>query len=78
MPTLTIRNVPQEVFERLKDRASRQGRSMEQELREILGYHMISRDELIDRIQMQWRHLPDPPSAEEVGGWIQAGRRGRE
>jgi len=78
MPTLTIRNVPPEVIDRLKDRASRQGRSMEQEVREILSYYLVSRDELIDNIQAQWHQMPNPPSAEEVTDWIKAGRRGDE
>lgn len=78
MPTLTIRNISPEMIERLKDRAGRQGHSMEQEVREILSYHLISRDELIDKIQTQWLQMPNPPSAAEVDGWIQAGRRGDE
>jgi plasmid stability protein len=36
MPTLTIRNVPDEVHSRLRIRAARAGRSMEAEVRAIL------------------------------------------
>lgn len=74
MPTITIRNLPPELVERLKDRAGRQGHSMEREVREILGYHLMAKGELLDQIRARWTQLPDPPSAEEVNGWIKAGR----
>jgi plasmid stability protein len=46
MATLTIRNVEAAVKERLRIRAARHGRSMEAELRSILGEAMASgRDE---------------------------------
>ncbi|MDL2274639.1 hypothetical protein LJC22_00745 [Desulfosarcina sp. OttesenSCG-928-G10] len=76
MPTLTIHNVSSEMLDRLRDRATRQGRSLEQEVKEMLNYHLISRSELIDTIMAQWHQLPDPPSAKTVADWILAGRRG--
>ncbi len=36
MAQVLVRNVPEDVVERLKDRASRKGRSLEAELRSVL------------------------------------------
>ena len=33
------------------------------------------REEILDDIQANWSRLPAPPSAEEVGRWVKAGRR---
>lgn len=74
MSTITIRNLPPELVERLKDRAGRQGHSMEREVREILGYHLMARGELLDQVQARWPQLPYPPSADEVAGWIKGSR----
>ncbi len=37
MPMLTVRNIPEEVHRALRVRAAQRGRSMEAEVREILG-----------------------------------------
>ena len=37
MPSITVRNVPEEVHRALRVRAARHGRSAEAEIREILG-----------------------------------------
>ncbi len=37
MPSITIRNVPEEIHRRLRIRAARHGRSMEAELRHVLA-----------------------------------------
>lgn len=44
MATITIRNLPPEVMTRLKERAKRNGRSMEGEAREILGQSLAPYD----------------------------------
>lgn len=75
MATLTIRNLPQDVVERLKERAKRHGRSMEQEAREILGQRLASRGELLSEMRARWSSIGSPPTASEVSGWIEAGRR---
>ncbi len=77
MPTLTIRNLPMEVVERLKTLAKRNGRSMEQEAREILGQRLAARSELLSEMRSRWDDIAVPPSAAEVSGWIEGGRRGR-
>jgi len=45
MPTLTIRNVEEEIVESLKQQAKRNNRSLEAELREILA----------TRVRRRWR-----------------------
>jgi len=75
MATLTIRNLPPEVVKRLKERAKRNGRSMEQEAREILGQRLASRSELLSEMRGRWTDIATPPSASEVDEWIGAGRR---
>jgi plasmid stability protein len=55
MPTLTIRNLDQEVVDRLKAKAKENGRSLEAEAREILqneARQLTGREarELVDRI----------------------------
>ncbi len=78
MSTLTIRNLPLEVIKRLKERAKRHGRSMEQEAREILGQRLAARDELLSNIKTRWTDMRNPPSAVDVDVWIAAGRRGEK
>jgi plasmid stability protein len=77
MATITIRNLSPEIVENLKALASRNGRSMEQEAREILAYRLASRSSILDAIQAKWEEYA-PPSAQEIQDWITAGRRGRE
>jgi antitoxin FitA len=74
MPTLTIRKVPGAVIERLKRAAARRGRSMEQEVRELLEQRYARREEVLKAIRKSWRDLP-PSSAKEVARWIETGRR---
>ncbi len=47
-----IRQLPEETVSRLKERAKRHGRSLEQELREILSEAVLDPREEIDRIRM--------------------------
>ncbi len=77
MPTLTIRNLPMEVMERLKARAKQNGRSMEREAREILGQRLASRSELLSEMRARWDDIAVPPSAAEVSGWIRVCRHER-
>lgn len=78
MATLTIRNLPPEIVERLKERARRNGRSMEQEARDILGERLAARSELLAEMRTRWAEIADPPSAAEVNTWIDAGRQGKK
>ena len=77
MASITIRNLSSEIVENLKALATNNGRSMEQEAREILTCRLMPRDRLLNEIQSKWPDFP-PPAAQDVKGWIEAGRRGRE
>ena len=74
MPTLTIRNVPRMVIARLKNAAAQSGRSMEQELRELLERRYGRRVDVLKAIRASWGELPSS-SAKEVARWIETGRR---
>ena len=73
MPTLTIRNVPKPVVDRLKAVAKNKGHSMEQELRELLATRYPARAEVLDRIRKSWETLPET-SAAEIDEWIRLSR----
>lgn len=73
MATLTIRNVPEAVVERLKSSATQNGRSMEQELRLLIETRYRDRDEILRRIEARWKGLPKA-TAEEIDRWIRDGR----
>jgi len=45
MATLTIRNIPDEIRDRLRERAARAGRSMEAELRRIVEEAALAADQ---------------------------------
>jgi len=73
MANLTVRNVPDDLVERLKQRARNNGHSMEQELREMLAKQYPSRAEVLDRVRERWDRIPPVP-AEEIDAWIREGR----
>ena len=74
MPTLTIRKVPARVVRSLKALARRRGRSMEQEVRELLEAHVAERRSVLDQIEAGWARQARRPTATEVDAWIAAGR----
>ncbi len=78
MATVTIRNLPDDMIQRLKERAKRNGRSMEQEAREILSQRLAARSELLNTMRARWPDITYRPSASQVNEWILAGRRGRK
>ena len=73
MATITIRNLSDELIERLKLRAARNGRSMEQEVRELLRERCMTKPEAVQRIRERWKSLPKT-SAAEVEAWRSTGR----
>jgi len=73
MATLTIRNVPDDLVERLKEAAERSGRSMEQEVRELLSQRYMMRGELLKKIRARWDKA-NPPTPSEIEAWIGQGR----
>ena len=74
MPTLTIRNVPVKVARSIKALAVRNGRSMEQEIREILEEHVAERVSVLRQIEESWQKQSRRPKAREIDNWIRAGR----
>ena len=73
MATITIRNLPDAVVERIKSSAMERGRSMESELRELLTRRYADREAILARIHRQWQDLPKA-SPEEIERWIREGR----
>ncbi len=73
MATLTIRNVPDEVVDRIKSRASQKGISMEQEVRNLLHSRYQQREAVLKRIRQRWDRLP-PQSADQIQAWKEKGR----
>lgn len=73
MATLTIRSIPDEVVERIKLVAGRTGRSMEQEVRQLLEERYASRRAVLQRIEERWASLPKATAA-EIDAWISEGR----
>ena len=74
MGTLTVRNVPDEVIERVRTSAELNRRSMEQEVRELLRLRYGPRSEVLERIRNRWPELPQT-GAREVKRWREEGRR---
>jgi plasmid stability protein len=72
MPTLYIRNVPVEVYEALKARAKREGRSVNAEVLSILedvAERERRSESLTDRLRALAKEInypPDAPRADEV------------
>lgn len=74
MATLTIRNLADDLIDRLKRSASSHGRSMEQEVRELLRSRYPKRSEVLSRVRERWSELPEL-HADEVTRWRDEGRR---
>ncbi len=73
MATLTIRNLSEDLVERVKEEADKHQRSMEQEVRDLLQDRYGDRQEVFRRIRARWAKYP-APSARQVDAWIDAGR----
>jgi len=74
MPTLTIRNVPPRIVQSLKSLAQRHGRSMEQEVRQVIEEHVTEREAVLAQIESSWGEQRRRPSAAEVDRWLETGR----
>jgi hypothetical protein len=57
MATITIRNVPDQLVDRIKRLAEQKGVSMEPEIRDLLQRY-VQRGAAIDRICRRWDTLP--------------------
>jgi len=73
MPTLTVRNVPVKTVRALKAQAKRNGRSMEQELREMIKAR-VDRAAAMAKIEASWAKQTRPTTADEVDAWIRESR----
>lgn len=73
MATITIRNVPDELVDRIKRLAEQKGISMEQEVRNLLQSRYVQRDAVLRRIRQRWETLP-VQSASELHDWKEQGR----
>ena len=73
MGALTIRNLPDDLIQRLKDAAEAHNRSMEQEVRELLEQRYAPKREVLDRVRERWDDLPET-SPDEVARWREKGR----
>jgi plasmid stability protein len=74
MPTLTIRNVPDQLVRSLKALARSRRHSMEQELRELLEVHLAERWSVVAQIEAGWARQTRRPTTKEIDAWIGFGR----
>lgn len=73
MATITVRNVPDELVERIKRLAEQKGISMEQEVRDLLQSRYVQRDAMIKRIRQRCETLP-VQEASQLQDWKEQGR----
>lgn len=73
MATITIRNVPDELVNRIKRLAEQKGISMEQEVRDLLQSRYVQRSEVIKRIRQRSQTLPIQ-KADQLQDWKEEGR----
>ena len=74
MATLTIRNVRPAIVKSLKSQAKRNGRSMEQEVRELLEQRFADRLAVLEEIKRMVASQSRRPTHEEIDSWIEYGR----
>jgi plasmid stability protein len=74
MATVTVRNLSPKVVRSLKSLAKRNGRSMEQEVREIIEMYVGDKLSVMKQIEESWARQARRPTAEEVDAWIKEGR----
>ena len=74
MATITVRNIPDEVIKMIKNRARRNRRSMEQEVRSILSGVVHDRERAMKRIESLWRRQNRPIPREEIDAWLRRAR----
>ena len=73
MATITIRNISEELVDRIKRLAGQKGISMEQEVRDLLQLRYGQRDEVLARIRQRAEALPMEPES-RVQTWKSVGR----
>jgi plasmid stability protein len=73
MATLTIRNVSDDLVQRLKNVAQSKGRSIEQEVRKLLQGRYANRSQILARARKRWEKLPNA-TPDEIKRWKEEGR----
>ncbi len=73
MAAITIRNISEELVERIKFLAERKGVSMEQEVRDLLQIRYGRRSDVLERIQRRSENLPFEQES-HVQAWKNLGR----
>ncbi|MCC5665675.1 hypothetical protein LC653_17540 [Nostoc sp. CHAB 5784] len=73
MATITIRNISNELVDRIKRLAEQKGISMEQEVRDLLQKRYGQRDEVLARIRQRAKALP-MESESRMQTWKSEGR----
>lgn len=75
MATITVRNLPDRVVKALKAKAKLNGKSMEQQVREILEANALDRKVILKKIEEEiWPQIKNPPTKEEIDSWIREAR----
>jgi plasmid stability protein len=79
MPALMIRGIPESLYERLKERAKHNRRSLNGEvlhlLERSLGGQRLHPDGLLTRIDRIWEGRDVPPLSDELLGEVKAAGR---
>jgi predicted transcriptional regulator len=75
MGTITIRNLPDEIIQGLKQLARRHKHSMEQEARNIITQHVSDRYAIMKKIEESFESHKRSAEAEEVTEWLKESRR---
>ena len=73
MANLTLRDLPDELVERLQLAARRHGLSPEDEVRNLLLARYVDKAEVLERARARWESLPEVSGA-EILLWRSAGR----
>ena len=73
MATLTIRNLSEDLVQRIKSTARNKGHSMEQEVRKLLEARYAKRAEVLARVRARWNNIPET-HPDEIKGWREEGR----
>jgi len=73
MANLTIHNLPDDLLQRIETVAATKGRTIEQEVLEMLEVRFATRSRIIQRIQERWKTLPTT-SPDEIEHWRTLGR----
>ncbi len=74
MVTLTIRDVPEEQVQALKERAQKNRRSMQAELLVILDQVLQTRAQALQQIEESWQNQNRSTKSKEIESWLKASR----